>query len=604
MLAKQVIIAIIYLLAAKAGLLLAFEGTNVTPIWPATGIGLAALLLLGNRIWPAIFIGGFLANFSAFSSLGISIPLSTAGALFTTLGNTLEALLGAFLIRRFTSWPDPFGHHCDTVRFVLCSAVVATLVSATIGTSTQAVVIGNWENYGRIWITWWLGDGMGALVVAPLILTCKDRIREWPWRKAVEGAILLALLLVLGWVVFQKDYHVQYTLLFLLTWIVFRFGHFESSVTIVLLSIMAIMGTMQGIGPYVTPSLNGSLLLLQGYLATGSVMTMILSSLIAERKRSEVETQREKALLRCIIDSAGDLIFIKDSNSIYRGCNKASEKLVGLTESEQIGKSDYDFFDQEIAQLIQERDRKVIETGASLQTEEWMTYPDGRKVLLDTQKVPYYGVDGEVYGLVGISRDITERKRAEELLRKREQEFRSLAENSPDNIARYDAGCRLLYVNPALKRSVNIDFDARMGKTLLESPPGGQAEFGRYEYMLRSTLESGEPGKIEIDIPHPDGDYHTHQVLFVAERDEQGNVTGALTIGRDITERKRMEVKIRKLNEELEQRVQERTAELEGKNAELARLNRVFVGRELRMVELKERIKVLENSGSENAKAQ
>jgi len=107
-------------------------------------------------------------------------------------------------------------------------------------------------------------------------------------------------------------------------------------------------------------------------------------------------------------------------------------------------------------------------------------------------------------------------------------------------------------------------------------------------------MENGEPGEIEIDMPHPAGKYHTHQVLFVAERDEQGNVTGALTIGRDITERKRLEIKISKINEELEQRVQERTAELEGKNTELARLNRVFVGRELRMVELKGQIKGLE----------
>jgi PAS domain S-box-containing protein len=213
-------------------------------------------------------------------------------------------------------------------------------------------------------------------------------------------------------------------------------------------------------------------------------------------------------------------------------------------------------------------------------------------------KIPFYGPEGELHGLVGISRDITELKRAEVLLRKREQEFRSLAENSPDNIARYDTDCRIFYVNPALRRSVNIDFDARMGKTPLETPLDGHVKFRnyeKYEYMLRSVLESGEPGEIEIDMPHPSGDFHTHQVLLVAERDEQGNVTGALTIGRDITERKRMEANISRLNEDLEQRVRARTAELESKNNELARLNRLFIGREIRMVELKGRIKELED---------
>jgi integral membrane sensor domain MASE1 len=213
MLTKQVIIAIAYLAAAKSSHLLAFEGSNAAPIWPATGIGLAAVLLLGYRIWPAIFIGGFLATASAFPTLGLSLTLSCAGAFFTAVGNTLESLLGAFLILRFTAWPNQFERHSDTFRFILGGAIVPAVVSATIGTTAQAVVIGNWKSYGAIWLTWWLGDAAGTLVVAPLILTCKQRMREWQWKKAVEGAVLLALLLALGWLVFQRDYHVQYTLL-------------------------------------------------------------------------------------------------------------------------------------------------------------------------------------------------------------------------------------------------------------------------------------------------------------------------------------------------------------------------------------------------------
>jgi PAS domain S-box-containing protein len=592
MLTKQVIIAIAYLAAAKSSHLLAFEGSNAAPIWPATGIGLAAVLLLGYRIWPAIFIGGFLATASAFPTLGLSLTLSCAGAFFTAVGNTLESLLGAFLILRFTAWPNQFERHSDTFRFILGGAIVPAVVSATIGTTAQAVVIGNWKSYGAIWLTWWLGDAAGTLVVAPLILTCKQRMREWQWKKAVEGAVLLALLLALGWLVFQRDYHVQYTLLFLLSWVVFRFSHFEASVMIVLLSILAIMGTMQGIGPFVTPSLNESLLLLQGYVATSAVMAMILCSLIAERERSEEETQQEKALLRCIIDSASDLIFIKDRSSVYLGCNKASEKLIGLPESEQIGKSDYDFFNLEIAQLIQERDRKVIETGASLQTEEWMTYPDGSKVLLDTLKVPYYGVDGEIHGLVGISRDITARKRGEESVRKTGAYNRSLVEASLDPLVTIGQDGRITDVNAATEDVTGYPREALIGTDF--SDYFTDPEKARTGY--RQVFQEGVVRDYPLEIRRRDG--KVTSVLYNASvyRDEGGQVLGVFAAARDITERKGMEEKISKLNKELEQRVQERTSELEGMNSELARMNRIFVGREIRMVELKKRITELEKT--------
>jgi PAS domain S-box-containing protein len=123
---------------------------------------------------------------------------------------------------------------------------------------------------------------------------------------------------------------------------------------------------------------------------------------------------RETALLRCLIDSASDLIFIKDRNGIYLGCNKASEAFIGKPECEQIGKSDFDFFDKETAESIRETDGKVFAEGRPHRIEEWVTYPDGRRVLLDTLKAPFYSPDGEVLGLVGISRDITERRRADE----------------------------------------------------------------------------------------------------------------------------------------------------------------------------------------------
>ncbi|MGD9368360.1 MAG: PAS domain S-box protein [Desulfobacteraceae bacterium] len=135
---------------------------------------------------------------------------------------------------------------------------------------------------------------------------------------------------------------------------------------------------------------------------------------ITEPKGTQEKLERERALLRCVIDSASDLIFIKDQESVYRGCNKASEAFIGMPESEQIGKTDYDFFDREKAHQICKADKKVIDEGKPVHYEEWVTGPDGRRLLMDTVKTPYYDPDGKPLGLVGISRDLTERNRLEQ----------------------------------------------------------------------------------------------------------------------------------------------------------------------------------------------
>ncbi|MFH1985278.1 MAG: PAS domain-containing protein [Pseudomonadota bacterium] len=135
---------------------------------------------------------------------------------------------------------------------------------------------------------------------------------------------------------------------------------------------------------------------------------------ITARKPEQEKLVKERSLLRCLIDAVNDLIFIKDRDSVYRGCNKASETFIGLPECEQIGKTDFDFFDREKAAEIQKADRQVLEDGKPLRIEEWVTGRDGRRLLMDTIKAPYYDPDGKPLGLVGIGRDITERKRAEQ----------------------------------------------------------------------------------------------------------------------------------------------------------------------------------------------
>jgi len=140
-------------------------------------------------------------------------------------------------------------------------------------------------------------------------------------------------------------------------------------------------------------------------------------------KQAEILLMNEKALLRSLIDSATDLIYFKDCKGIYIGCNKASEKFIGISEGQQVGKSDFDLFEHDMAEYIRHYDRKVLEEGEAVRIEERMASLDGSEVILDTLKAPIYNSNGQLLGLVGISRDITERKRVEEERQALEQQF-------------------------------------------------------------------------------------------------------------------------------------------------------------------------------------
>src|SRR5437870_578194 len=173
----------VYFGSARLGLSLAFLHANVSPVWPPTGVAIAALWLFGYRIAPAIAVGALLAN------LATDVSLITASGI--AVGNTLEAVTALFMLRRFVG-RSPFYRTPDILKFVLVAAI-STIVSATIGNLSLCLGGASWDNFGALWLTWWLGDGGGALVVAPLLVTWLDRPAErWSLKRLAEALLLLA----------------------------------------------------------------------------------------------------------------------------------------------------------------------------------------------------------------------------------------------------------------------------------------------------------------------------------------------------------------------------------------------------------------------------
>src|SRR5947207_9330947 len=244
-------LTIVYFVAGKLGLKLAFLQASASPVWPPAGIALGALLVFGYRTWPAIFMGAFLVNVTTFGNVATSLAIGA--------GNTLEALCGAWLVNRFANGTSVFDRAQDVFKFAF-AAITSTAVSPSIGlTSLGLAGYANWSNYGPIWTTWWLGDATGDLIFAPILILWGVKPRwRWNGKKDVEVALILLLLLALGEAIFggwlpisAKNYPVAFVCGPILIWMAFRMSQRETATGIFILSAIAIWGTLRNFGPFV-----------------------------------------------------------------------------------------------------------------------------------------------------------------------------------------------------------------------------------------------------------------------------------------------------------------------------------------------------------------
>jgi integral membrane sensor domain MASE1 len=265
-------IAVIYYGAARLALLLAFESTNASPIWPPTGIAFAAVLLFGFRIWPAITLGAFAANFAVFASNHVAASgLTTASvSLAIAIGNTLEAVIGALLLRAVIRSGDPFDHPANIFKL---SATVLVMCSISAVVGTVSLINGGLAPVGargNIMLSWWLGDVGGALIVMPALLCWLSlRRNRRPQRSRLGIAASLTGLVLIATLVFSGRFFplsVARLLLALcfpcVAWAAYRFGQRGATLTSLLFAAIAVVSTVHGVGPFTAGPLNDSLILL------------------------------------------------------------------------------------------------------------------------------------------------------------------------------------------------------------------------------------------------------------------------------------------------------------------------------------------------------
>jgi diguanylate cyclase (GGDEF)-like protein/PAS domain S-box-containing protein len=323
-------VSLVYFLLGKLSLRLALVHPSATAVWLPTGASLAAFLLLGTRIWPGVFLGAFLVNLTTAGSVVTSIVIAA--------GNTLEAFVGTNLANRFAAGSKSFDRTQDVFRFAVLAGMLGTAVSATIGvTGLCSAGYAQWVKYGAIWSTWWLGDGVSNLVVAPLILLWSKRAPTSRARfRFVEALVLLPFLMVVGSVAFGglfaslgANHPMEFLCIPLVVWAAFRFGQREAALATFLLSGIAIWGTVNGLGPFAM-ELSNSLLLLDLFLAVLALTGLVVGAATMERNRSAETFER-------VVQSAPNAIVAIDQQGRIALVNSQAEKIFGYSRDELMG---------------------------------------------------------------------------------------------------------------------------------------------------------------------------------------------------------------------------------------------------------------------------
>jgi signal transduction histidine kinase/integral membrane sensor domain MASE1/CheY-like chemotaxis protein len=418
-----------YFGAAQLGFSQAFLHSNVSPVWPPTGVGIAAVFLLGYRIAPSLLLGAFLAN------LVTDVSVATAAGIAT--GNTLESLAAVYLLRRFVGDHSPFYRASDVVKFVLLAGGLSTTVSATIGTMSLCLSsTASWANFGPLWLTWWLGDFVGAIVIAPLIITwTRNRQDVWTGRRYAEALLLLLLLTMVSGILFGTlvltqgaRYPLGHLTIPLFLWAAFRMGPRGVATAIALVSAIGVAGTRAGVGPFSQYSTNESLLLLQVFLGTVSITSLLLAALVVERKKAEetladrlheIETTMEVSPISLFVaqdQAAGRIVGNRAARHFLRIEGDSNTNL-SLTAPLKEGPTNFKVMKDGQEVPAEELPIQRAARGlATPQAEFEVVFNDGivKHELIDA--LPLYDSKGKPRGAVASFLDITERKRSERRL--------------------------------------------------------------------------------------------------------------------------------------------------------------------------------------------
>jgi PAS domain S-box-containing protein len=404
---RFVLVVLAYLLGGYLGLSIPYVGSQITLIWPASGIAVAALVCWGPRLWPAVFLGAFLVN--------LLVGGSFVNAAAIAIGNTLAPLAAALLLRRFNFQPA-LERRRDIPVFVLAGAMAPMLISASGGVlSLHLTGVLASEQLAAAWLAWWLGDSLGVLLFGPPLLVFRpDRSRL---KTLLEAQSLIALTALLGSGVLFFGPLPVLAMLFLplipLVWLAMLRGNWITSAGVLAFALIAVLATAQGSGPFAADSTSDSTAASQAqlwsYLAGITVLNLLITALAAgyrqverslrEREHRLAEAQRLAHLGSWELNLGNN--HLEWSTEIFRIFEIDSERFGASYEAflAAIHPDDRDRVNQAYTDSLANR--------APYEITHRLQMPDGRVKYVHERCETIYGDDGNALRSLGTVQDIT-----------------------------------------------------------------------------------------------------------------------------------------------------------------------------------------------------
>ncbi len=531
-----------YILAGHVGLAIPFTNGNVSPVWPAAGIALAAFLVAGYRVWPAIAAAAFVINYLS--------PISFQAALAIAAGNTAGAVVGAWLLRRLPGFRPSLNRLDGVLGLILVAVPANAAVSATVGVTVLFLThIDPWTRFWPAWVVWWLGDATGALLIAPLVLTLLSRKQIPHLRHVLELVVLFSATVVTCFAVFdawpalgvQKDVFAVALLPFVL-WGAIRFEIPGAAAVTLLIAGMAIWETTNGFGPFVRNGRLENAVMLQAFVAVLSAWGLILATAIAERahvirERAHREgIQQNDRRYRAIVETAHDGIWMLDAELVTVFANPRMAAMLGYSVAEMQGRP-LSAFASDAAWTKEQKYLRQLGPAEGEHAQVQYRRKDGSELWADVSRTRGFAEDGTFTGVLQMVSDMSTQRRAEgerqEALAKVVLLSKAV-EQTADSVLISDNAGRIEYVNPAFEATTGFTREEALGRTprLLKSGHQGP-EF--YEHMWSSLL-AGEPYRGTLINRKKSGELYWANQTITPIKDAQGTITHFVSLLKDVTD--------------------------------------------------------------------
>lgn len=403
----MLVLAVVYFATTWLGLTQATVDGAASPVWPATGVSLAALYLLGVSRWPAILVSAF----AAILCFG-SVPPGVAAVM--SVGNTLEAVLGALLLRRLGFSPSLA--RTQDVLALTTAAATCTLASVLTGTLGLALLAPrSWEGLLAAGWVWWLGNAMGALVVGSAVMLLSRPHLE---QRGLEALVLAGFTIAVGLWVFrgsEQGSHLAYAQAFLLFPLVvgaaLRFGSHGAALSTLLIAALSIWGTLSGHGPFSrNDGRTVDLLELQLFLAVVAFTGLLLAATRAERGRAHAQLELLATAVRSVHEGVLVCEVLPERGSRVVFANEFFQEMVGRRQEELVGRTAWELSGDGSEPETRQALARALREGGFFRGEVALAHKDGSRVYSEMHVSPVRTVDGRVTHYVATHRDITAQK--------------------------------------------------------------------------------------------------------------------------------------------------------------------------------------------------